>query len=581
VANTTYFEAHPTCVIDNQKRVWLAWDESGTDWGKDTGFLVETAGTQLYESRRVRVACWEGDRQSTTDSDVTNVLPTSDRWELPYLALDAGGHPVLFVRHLRPCSPDTSTHAPLYGFLWEIYATRYDGTAWSDPVRLPHSTGRHEMLPSAALDSQSRLWAVWGTDRRSTDAWNEVQSEIQISYADPTVDGGPLGLKPFRSSIPEPPAPLHPHEDEHVRRVRSYRINVGGKTYCIFRGDLHRHTDISADGGHDGSLLDAYRYGRDAAALDFLGVTNHNGNAERPYAWWRTQKMADLFQLENFVSFYSYERSVVFPNGHRNIYYTQRGHDVLPIAATEQRSWEGAEQLYAYLHRVNGFCIPHTTGRWSGTDWRDHDPKVESLVEVFQGMRDTYEHADAPKPKRLWEKFLDYSKPIPRAAAVPEAESHRPEGMVWEALGKGHKLGFIASSDHISTHISYACLLAERLTIASLLEAVRARRAYAATANILLDVRYFGSDGEHLMGEVFESSKPVRIWAKIAGTDVVRQVDVIKNGRRAHSVSLDTESAELEFVDEAVRPGESYYYVRVIQQNGDIAWGSPAWVTYP
>src|SRR5439155_20853186 len=42
-------------------------------------------------------------------------------------------------------------------------------------------------------------------------------------------------------------------------------------------------------------------------------------------------------------------------------------------------------------------------------------------------------------------------------------------GTVSSALAKGYKLGFIASSDHLSTHISYACLLAERLTLDALL----------------------------------------------------------------------------------------------------------------
>ncbi len=40
--------------------------------------------------------------------------------------------------------------------------------------------------------------------------------------------------------------------------------------------------------------------------------------------------------------------------------------------------------------------------------------------------------------------------------------------------------------------------------------------------------------------------------------------------------------AELEFqyADQDQAPGESYYYLRVAQKDGEMAWGSPVWVNY-
>lgn len=580
IASTPRFEAHPSVAIDAEKRVWFAWDESGQAWGKDTGFLVQEPATQLKESRTIQIVCLDRSGRFIAPAEVSDVLEGDERWELPHLTFDAAGYPVLFVRRLRPRSPDTPRHAPLYGFLWEIWMTRYNGTSWTEPILLPHSTGRNDILPSTTLNQDGRLWAAWGSDQRTTQAWNEIWSEVMITALDFPKNSGSMSLKPHKLLLTSSSTVHEPDEAEDVRRLRSYRIRTKDKIYFIFRGDLHRHTDISADGGHDGSLFDAYRYARDAASLDFLAVTDHTGNVERPYAWWRTQKFADLFQLENFVAFYSYERSVAFPNGHRNIFYTERGHRIVPIPSSEQAGWEGAEQLYSYLHDVNGFSIPHTTARWSGTDWRSHDPSVESLVEIFQGMRDTYEYAGAPKPKRLWSEFLNKSIPIPRAASVPEAESYRPQGFVWKGLKKGHKLGFIASSDHISTHISYAYLIAEELSLKGLLEAVRARRAYAATDNIILDVRYSGSDGDHLMGEIFESRTPVRISARVVGTHRIKQVDIIKDEHFILTLHPDKSEIDFEFVDQVMEPGESYFYVRILQNDGEMAWGSPAWVKY-
>ena len=344
-------------------------------------------------------------------------------------------------------------------------------------------------------------------------------------------------------------------------RIRSYRIKSRGRVFAIFRGDLHRHADISVDGAGDGSLLDAYRYARDAAGLDFLGISDHTVHVNEPYTWWRSQKYAALNQLDNFVAFYGYERSVAFPNGHRNVFFTKRGKPILPILGQEAQGLEGAERLFWYLRRQGGTSIPHTTV--GGNDWRDHDPRVEHLVEIYQGLRDSYESPGAPRPGTL--------EPTP-------VESR--SGHVSTALKKGYKLGFIASSDHHSTHLSYACLLAEQLTLDDLMQAIRTRRAYAATDNIIMDLRFFGSDGEHLMGEEFSSATPVRLHVKIIGTAPILRVDVIRDNKIIYQNSPQKSQITFEFVESDSLGVEHYYYVRVMQKNGMMAWSSPVWVHY-
>ena len=142
-------------------------------------------------------------------------------------------------------------------------------------------------------------------------------------------------------------------------------------------------------------------------------------------------------------------------------------------------------------------------------------------------MRDTYEHPGAPRPKRLGREFIDPSGPVPRASSSERSPSFRPLGFVWNALAKGYRLGFIASSDHISGHVSYACVIAERLSRESLFEAMRARRTYGATDNIVLDVRFVAAGGaEHLMGEEFASAEPVRVQVRVLGTGPIERVEV-------------------------------------------------------
>src|SRR5207237_4535448 len=90
--------------------------------------------------------------------------------------------------------------------------------------------------------------------------------------------------------------------------------------------------EISEDGGIiDGSLLDTMRYARDAAGLDFIGITDHSRYLPRRYNQWRLQQIADLFYAPGWFSpMHAYERSQYTPWGHRNIIYQNRDYTVVP-----------------------------------------------------------------------------------------------------------------------------------------------------------------------------------------------------------------------------------------------------------
>jgi len=580
VAGTDRFEAHPSVVIGNNNRIWIAWDESGINWGKDTGFHIDRKGTQLHESRSISITCFDGNKRLEPADDLHRVLPLNEFWELPHLQVDSGGKPLLFARHMVMREPDTPLEGPIDLALWEIYLTQYNGSNWSEPLCLPYITGRNEMMPGTIPDSDGNILAVWATDLRDRRTFQSHHCKVQYGKIETAQAEGPLSLKDHIPPEKITSPPFDQEEAAQVQKIRSYRIQNSGRTYSIFRGDLHRHSDISADGYNDGSLLDAYRYARDVAAMDFIGVSDHTTNVWDTYNWWRNQKVADLFRNNNsFVAFYGYERSVEYPNGHRNIFFTERGANILPIDPLEERGYEGSGPLYWYLRRNNGFSIPHTTGRTSGTDWRDNDPEVENLLEIYQGMRDSYEYPGSPRPFKLYQ-LPDSTRPIPRASSAKKSPSFRQLGFAWNALDKGYKLGFIASSDHISTHISYACIIAEKLTPESLLEAIRERRTYASTDNIIMDIKHVGSDGVHLMGEIFDSKTPLCIKANIIGTGEIQQIDIIKNNSIIKTYKPGKITYNFEYIDKELNRGENYFYVRIIQRDGEMAWGSPVWVTY-
>jgi hypothetical protein len=555
VAGTPKYEAHVSLACDKQDQLWAAWNESGLQWGKDTGFLLKKEGTRLYQWRTVAVAVHTGGAWRQPATELEESLPKEIRGynDLPVLHADDDGRVWLFFRHRTLRIRDVPSDAPAHRAAWEIFATTYQGDRWMTPIQLPFSQGRTDMHSGLANDGRGNTYVAWPTDNRDFEGFLFERAEVYAARF-PIPPGRSVAPKLTAKAIPKLTTfPAHPKETEDLERIRGYTIQSEGRTYHIYRGDTHRHTEFSMDGNNDGTLQQTYRYALDAASLDFLGVSDHNssGGPDVEYVNWLLQQMADVFRLpRTFTPLYGYERSLSYPNGHRNVMFARRGRPTLPIPAAERKGGVGAKSLYEYLKRYGGIAISHTSATGMGTDWRDNDPEVEPLVEIYQGDRVSAEYEGAPKAAH-------------RGNPSSAPGGFRPAGYVWNAWAKGYKLGVQVSSDHLSTHISYACTLATDFTAEGLLDAMRKRHSYGATDNIILDYRLQTGDREYLQGDIVK---------------VNRQIDIVKNNTFVHNRQPLQQEVSFSFVDSQPGSGENYYYVRVIQVDDQIAWSSPIWV---
>jgi hypothetical protein len=344
----------------------------------------------------------------------------------------------------------------------------------------------------------------------------------------------------------------------------------------LLRGEFHRHTEISGDGGNDGPLMDMWRYAIDVASMDWIGCGDHDNGAGREYTWWLTQKTTDAVQLPgHFDPMFTYERSVPYPEGHRNVVFAQRGIRTLPRLPRSNEEDTGhapdTQMLYKYLKLFGGVCASHTSATGMGTDWRDNDPEVEPMVEVYQGCRQNYERPGAPR--------------------CPSAEDSiggwRPKGFINLAFLKGYKFAFESSSDHRSTHISYCLVYAENATREAVLKAMKARRVYGATDNIVADFRCTVDGREHFMGEEFTASKAPTFKINLHGTGPFEKVTIVKDDVEVEVLKPNKAKLSIEWTDPAPTIGKtSYYYVRGEQvpdqadSPGELVWVSPMWITY-
>jgi hypothetical protein len=451
--------------------------------------------------------------------------------------------------------------------VWEQVAVALDGSGWRRHQILPGSDGPHEFRAALATGADGRLHAAWATDERGFGGGPKRQT-LRYARLLEEPGGGEVRMTPFRVA-PDLTFPTHPVEPAQIAAVRNYRVRSGGKQYRILRGDLHRHTTLSADGVGDGSLWDFYRYVLDAANMDFSTVTDHQGG-DTEYNWWKTQKSTDLFFLPGrLTSIYAYERSSAYPNGHRNIILPKRGAPILEMSRDEEYGRvRSAPIVLPYLRRYDAIAFRHSTATDQGPNWQDHDNELEPLVEIFQGCRVAYEHEGGPGGATPEKLYLQKS-------------GYQPSGFIWNALAKGYRMGFQSASDHCSTHLSYSCILAEGDSRQDLINAMRRRHSYGATDNIVLDFRVRTGGREYLQGDAFETGGRFTLEVSAIGTGPIRRIDLIRNEAYAYALTRTGKSAmTFSYTDPNPVPGENRYYVRLLQEDRAMAWSSPVWINY-
>jgi len=561
IASSGAFESRVSAQYDARGALWMAWDEGDWNWGKDYGQGIIENGRGLFVRRQTRVARWSNGRLEEPAGAFTAALPEEFRQIMhqPRLVLDSGGRPWVFFR-FRVNTPVAGGGRESRRTSYRQAVTWHDGRNWAPAIEFHDGFGRADSTSAALAARDGSIHAVWHTDGRLWPLSAETRQELVGAVLPPLASAAPPAMVPFAPSLENLP-PSHPSEAADLARIRAYRVTLNGKQYRIVRGDIHRHTDISWDGNRDGSLHDSYRYALDAAGFEYQGVCDHQAGNEVPYSWWMIQKAVDLFSIAGrFAPLYSYERSLPYPNGHRNVLFAERGRPVLPIPQAEQQGREGAGRLYAYLRQYSGLTTSHTSATGAGTDWRDSSEDLEPVVEIYQGYRRNYEGPGTP-----------------RAPAQGEEPSRFAPGYVWNAWAKGIKMGVQSSSDHVSTHISYGAFYVESIDRHSILAAIRARRTYAATDNIILDFRA----GTRFMGESFTAPEPPPLTANIVGTGALDKVVVVKDNRVVYAAPGAGATMSLSYTDREPGSGTHYYYVRVEQKDGQLAWSSPVWITYP
>ena len=316
-----------------------------------------------------------------------------------------------------------------------------------------------------------------------------------------------------------------------------------------------------------GNIDEGYDYARNIAGLDFASFTDHGPTGPA----WRNnvQAMERHNHTNDFVTLLGFEWSDS-RHGHRNVYYRGEDGPELPPLSDNMVS------LWNWLDRqpFRAMTIPHHPNTdsevkgpdgkavWGPMDWSVVNDKYQRVVEIFQ-KRGSFEAPGGPNSDLLIDR--------------------RDVGSsVQTALAKGHRLGFIASTD---THYGrpgadrgLAAVIGETLSGDAIWDGIFNRSCYATSGpRILLFFTVNGNEmGREINANVGSSARHVK-WRAI-GTGPIKTVDLLRNNivvktwKGNHYEDLADELTWSDQLNEV-----EWWYVRVTQEDRAMAWSSPIW----
>ena len=369
----------------------------------------------------------------------------------------------------------------------------------------------------------------------------------------------------------------------------------------VYFGNLHSHTSYS-DGS--GTPEDAYRYARFTAHLDFLAITEHNhrwaesgASADRRdgiliatnpslYTGPATEALIPTAERwtedGSFVALYGQEFSSISQGNHVNVFDAPRVIDVKNGEFSDLISWvesnpdtSGKPPLIQFNHPA---LFDNDTIEYGLDDFPSQsawiaamDPHVQ-LIEVLNG------------PAMARDSGL-------RSAAVQERD-------YFHFLNLGFHLAPSTGQDnHYATWGTVTdarvAIIADQLTKASVLEALRNRHAYATEDR---NLRIIYTVNGHLSGDIVSSAPAANseldIRISIADDDepaasyrVEAYSDVpggepVQNPVNVYEIEGDTNGAVSLDGVRYTGPGQ-YVLLKVIQipEDGapDRAWTAPVW----
>lgn len=337
------------------------------------------------------------------------------------------------------------------------------------------------------------------------------------------------------------------------------------------------------------------RHFRDDKAYNFYGVSPFESQEETSNDTWKfiSQNVADFNEEDRFTTFLGMQwAGDAKSEGLRHIIYTK---DSKPILRKKDLKSNTLKKIYKSFSPKEIISIPSfTMSQRTEFNFEQFDPDFERVVEIYNAW------GSSECSKKEGNLF-----PIASQGATGTKES--VDGSIQKALQRNCRFGFVAGglddrgifsdlfdSEQEQYTSGYTGIIAPAHNRDALIEALYQRSCYATTGERMIVGLYLA--GIPMGKETSTVEKPGLLVNRhlsgyAAGTTKLTKVELIRNGKVIQTFTTDTYHLEFTYDDmepldkvsinaKDKKPHFSYYYLRVVQEDGHVAWSSPIWVDY-
>lgn len=351
----------------------------------------------------------------------------------------------------------------------------------------------------------------------------------------------------------------------------------------LFWGELHGDTD-RYDSTED--MESCLRQMRDEKAYNFFAASPFEDVEDTSNDNWKSvsQSITEFNEEDRFSTFLGFQY-VGEPEkeGTRQILYLKDGKQIL---RRKDSKYSSLQKLYKAVNPKEVLSIPiFPMGKTTAFDFKDFNPEFERVVEIYNA----------------WGCSEEAGTAFPIKGKVKEAAC----GSIQKALQQNLRFGFVAgglddrgifSSFYENEQKQYTSgltgIICAKYTRENMFEALQNRSCYATTgARIILGFYIAGQR----MGSELSTAKKIglhvnrHISGYVAGTTKLKLVEIIRNGKVLHTIKPedqyhidyyydDMEEFSKTTLDVKGSAPFAYYYLRVTQEDGHMAWSSPIWV---
>ena len=357
----------------------------------------------------------------------------------------------------------------------------------------------------------------------------------------------------------------------------------------LFWGNFHAESERVSSRDNAESLL---RHMRDEKAYQFFATSCFETEKETPNEMWKSigNQISEFNEESRFVAFQGFIwAGEPKEEGLRQFIYSK---DNKPILRFKESKNNSLKKIYKINNSKELLSIPMMTmGKKMCYNFADFDPEFEKVVEIYNSW------GSSECLKKEGNEF-----PI---SGGKQGISETAEGSILKALNSGHRFGFVAGGKDYRAVFSdlrengqteytpgLTAVLAKEHNRSSLFDALQHRSCYATTgARIVLG---FEIAGFGMGDEVDTKTRPGlkmnrHIRAYAIGTAPIKEVVLIRNGKVLKEFHPNENNWE-EAIDDmdpiekvTLEPNKNnppfvYYYLKVTQEDGHVAWSSPIWV---